>query len=181
MVGGSDFLNLADAAAMLGVHVQTLRRLARQNRIPAFKLGRDWRFRQEALVQWADNQRREESTFSAACSVLIIDDDAKACVELAGMVERFGCRSRQALSGAAGLDLIATETPDLVLLDLAMPDMDGPRFLRELRMRQQKWPVVIVTGYPDAEPMKDAMLQGPLLLVPGSVDTEPFGLGEEAQ
>lgn len=84
-------------------------------------------------------------------------------------------------AGAAGLDLIATETPDLVLLDLAMPDMDGPRFLRELRMRQQKWPVVIVTGDPDDEPMKDAMLQGPRVLVPRSVDSEPFGMSEDAQ
>lgn len=172
MARGSDFLNVADAAALLGVHVQTLRRLARQKSIPAFKLGRDWRFRQSALVQWADSQHREEGTRDAACSVLVIDDDAKTCAVLAGMVEGLGCRTRQALSGTAGLDLIAAETPDLVLLDLVMPDMDGPRFLQELRIRHRTLPAVIVTGYPDGELMKDAMLHGPILLVPRPVDGE---------
>jgi len=168
----NDFMNVADAAALLGVHVQTLRRLARQKKIPAFKLGRDWRFRREALVKWADSQHRQESTPGHGCSVVIIDDNEKVCAALARMAEQFGCRTRQALSGTVGLELIAEEAPDLILLDLMMPDMNGPRFLQELRKTHRTLPVAIVTGHPDGALMKEAMLHGPLLLVPKPIDRE---------
>ena len=41
-----------EAAALLNAHVETVRRLARRGRIPAFKLGKDWRFPKDALLQW---------------------------------------------------------------------------------------------------------------------------------
>ena len=74
MATESDFINVFEADALLGVHVQTLRRLARQKRIPAFKVGKEWRFRREALVRWADEQHLEGG--DRTCSVLIIDDEA---------------------------------------------------------------------------------------------------------
>ena len=172
MATENDFMNVSDAAALLGVHIQTLRRLARQKKIPAFKLGRDWRFRRQALVRWADSQLFESSGAPGTCLVLIIDDEEKVGVALSKMVERFGCRTRQALSGRIGLKLVAEEVPDLILLDLMMPGMTGPRFLQELRETHPTLPVAIVTGYPDSELLKDAMAHGPVLLVPKPVDSE---------
>jgi excisionase family DNA binding protein len=68
MGNGSDVMNAMDAAAFLGVHVETLRTLARKNKIPSFKIGRDWRFRKETLMLWADEQRSGDNT----CSGLVI-------------------------------------------------------------------------------------------------------------
>ena len=62
------------------------------------------------------------------------------------------------------------DPPDLVLLDLKMPDMDGPRFLEKLRKTQPDLPVVIVTGYPDSELMKEATHYAPVMLVAKPAD-----------
>jgi DNA-binding response OmpR family regulator len=64
------------------------------------------------------------------------------------------------------LELIAEEAPDLVLLDLKLPDMTGPSFVKELRKKHRTVPVAIVTGDPDGELMKQALESGPLLVVP---------------
>jgi excisionase family DNA binding protein len=171
----SGALTTSQAAAFLGVHVQTVRRLARSGRIPCFKVGADWRFREEALVQWADSQCHEERGSNergnnGALTVLIVDAEAKDSAALARMAERFGCRTRQALSAEVGLELIAEEAPDLVLLDLKLPDMNGPGFINEMRKRDRILPVAIVTGDPDGELMKRALEAGPLLMVPKPVE-----------
>jgi excisionase family DNA binding protein len=165
LMSESGVFTTSQAAAFLGVHAQTVRRLARSGRIPCFKIGADWRFRKEALVRWADSQNLEERGHNGACTVLIVDDEAKVSAALARMAERFGCRTRQALSAEVGLELIAEEAPDLVLLDLMMPDMDGPSFLKELRRRCRDLPVAIVTGYPDGELMTQALKSGPLMVL----------------
>jgi excisionase family DNA binding protein len=52
----SDVLNAKEAAAFLKAHVETIRRLARRGEIPAFKVGKDWRFHQDALRRWSEEQ-----------------------------------------------------------------------------------------------------------------------------
>lgn len=170
MAGEKDFMNVSDAAALLGVHIQTLRKLARQKKIPAFKVGRDWRFRREALVQWADAQHLDEGHNDERCSVLIVDDDEKVCRGLGRVMERFDCRVRLATEGKEGLRLIREMTPDLVLLDLVMPGMTGPQFLKELRKTYPTLPVVIVTGFPHSDLVKEATPFAPLMLLAKPVE-----------
>jgi len=54
MPHNSDVLNTREAADYLRAHVETVRRLARRGDIPAYKIGKDWRFRRKALLRWAD-------------------------------------------------------------------------------------------------------------------------------
>ena len=162
-----EVLNTQETAVFLGVHVETVRRLARSGEIPSFKVGKDWRFRKEALLRWSEEQQRPRA---GRCSVLVIDDEEAICKALVRVVEQFGCRARQALSGANGLELVAQDAPDVILLDLVMPHMNGPQFLEELRKTQPTVPVVIVTGYPDGELMRQAMQYAPVLLLAKPVD-----------
>lgn len=171
MVTESDVMNAVDAAAFLGVHVETLRKLARRNEIPCFKIGRDWRFRQAALVRWADGQRSK----AIRGSVLIVDDDENVCRSLGRLVQQFGCRVRHATHGKIGLSLVQEELPDVVLLDLVMPDMGGAQFLQEVRKVHPSLPVVIVTGYPDSDLVKEAMQFAPLMLLAKPVEPELLG------
>jgi excisionase family DNA binding protein len=168
MVRDPDILNIRGAAAFLGAHEQTVRKLARRGGIPAFKVGRDWRFRKEAILRWSE----EPQPARGRCSVLVIDDEVTVCKTLARMVERLGCRTRQASNGAKGLELVAQDVPDLILLDLVMPDMSGPEFLEELRKTHPALPVVIVTGYPDSDLMKQATLYAPVMLLSKPVEAE---------
>jgi len=57
MVRDLEVFNITEVAAFLGAHEQTVRRLARRGVIPAFKVGKDWRFRKEAILRWSEEQQ----------------------------------------------------------------------------------------------------------------------------
>lgn len=167
----NDILNIAKAAAYLGIHIQTLRRLTRQNRVPGFKVGREWRFRRETLIKWADEQHLRFDA-PASCLVYVVDDEAEAGQALVNALRRIGCEARRATTGARGMALIAEQVPDLVLLDLKMPDMTAPRFLAELRKTQPNLPVAIVTGHPGSDLMIEAAQHAPVMVVLKPVERE---------
>jgi response regulator RpfG family c-di-GMP phosphodiesterase len=96
--------------------------------------------------------------------------EMKVCRAMGRLLTRFGCRVRQATGGKEGLERVAQEAPDIILLDLAMPDMNGPQFLEELRKTHPVLPVVIVTGYPDSELMQQAMQYAPVMVLPKPMD-----------
>jgi len=84
--------------------------------------------------------------------ILIIDDHPDSVRLMSELLEQNGnFRIFSALSGAEGIALVARRHPDLIILDLRMPDMDGFKVLSELRANPetQRIPVVVVTGEVD--------------------------------
>lgn len=57
MENDTEVLIAKEAAAFLKVHVETIRRLARRGDIPAFKVGKDWRFYKAELRRWSEEQK----------------------------------------------------------------------------------------------------------------------------
>ncbi len=171
MSSDGDFLNVFEAAELLGIHVQTLRKLSRRGSIPCFKVGRDWRFRREALVRWADEQQPGEAPRK---SVLVVDDEAQICDALARIIEELGFEARTSTSAREGLSLVEERPPDLILLDLMMPGMNGPEFLEQLRRDHPHLPVVIVTGHPDSALMTRAAEHAPVMLLAKPLDRAPL-------
>jgi two-component system, cell cycle response regulator DivK len=81
--------------------------------------------------------------------VLIVDDNEKN-VKLARDVLRFsGFRTLEAASGGEGVELAIEHTPDVILMDIRLPDMDGTAALRRLREhdRTAHVPVVALTSF----------------------------------
>jgi CheY-like chemotaxis protein len=81
--------------------------------------------------------------------ILVVDDLPDNCFLLQMVLESEGYQVEVAASGPAALDKIATCLPDLVLLDVMMPDMDGFEVTRQLRHNPALpfIPVLLVTGY----------------------------------
>ncbi len=81
-------------------------------------------------------------------AVLIVEDDAQTREGLRRALERDGWTVAEAENGKVGLRHIDAAVPELVLLDLMMPEMDGFEFLDELRRRPQgqRVPVVVLTA-----------------------------------
>lgn len=79
-------------------------------------------------------------------SVLVVDDDPLIRSLVAIMLEDAGFEAATAESGQVALDRIASLPVQLVILDLAMPVMDGREFYRALRARGDTTPVLIVSG-----------------------------------
>jgi DNA-binding response OmpR family regulator len=83
-------------------------------------------------------------------SVLIVDDDPSISRMIRRALEMEGYRVLTAASGQSALDVLEQETPDLVLLDIAMPGMDGYTVCRRLR-QSSEIPIIIVTVKDDTE------------------------------
>ena len=78
--------------------------------------------------------------------ILIIEDNADLAFGLQKTLEFEGHETEVAADGPAGLDRAEGWNPDLVLLDLMLPGMDGYKILKELRARGGKVPVLILTA-----------------------------------
>lgn len=84
--------------------------------------------------------------------ILIVDDDADGCEALLTFLERAGHNVECAPNGQKALSAIIERPPDLVVLDLFMPEMNGGSLLEILRsyLRLQALPVIVLTGLPDS-------------------------------
>ncbi|MBZ0286493.1 MAG: response regulator, partial [Anaerolineae bacterium] len=86
---------------------------------------------------------------SSTDRILIIDDQPESARLLKQLLDEYGqFRIFEAHSGVEGVSMVARRRPDLVLLDLRMPDMDGFAVLQELRSNPEtaNIPVLVVTG-----------------------------------
>src|SRR5437867_3267152 len=79
--------------------------------------------------------------------ILIIDDEAAIRDSLRMTLEYEGYEFVGAATGQEGLALVERETPDLVLLDVKMPGMDGLEVLDRLRAMNDALPVVVISGH----------------------------------
>ncbi len=78
--------------------------------------------------------------------ILIVEDEPAMRVALRDILDSEGYRSQTAADGAAGLDLAFKEKPDLILLDVMMPKLDGYAVCAELRRVGNHTPVLMVTA-----------------------------------
>ena len=85
--------------------------------------------------------------------ILIVDDNESNRVLLSHRIEQQGHRPSTAESGRIALEMMAEDPPDLVLLDLMMPDMNGFEVLKVMHERDElrNIPVIVVTGLNDHE------------------------------
>lgn len=84
-------------------------------------------------------------------TILIIEDDLDLRELMASLLELDGYHVERAADGSEGLDIAARVLPDVVLLDMRMPVMDGRRFAEAFRQRYgRKRPIVVVTAAADA-------------------------------
>ncbi len=99
---------------------------------------------------------------------LLVVDDQIVDRRLAGaIVERaLGWHVLYADGGRSALDVIATESPRLVLTDLSMPDMDGLQLVAAVRRRWPLVPVVLMTAYGSEQIAMNALQEGAASYVP---------------
>jgi signal transduction histidine kinase/CheY-like chemotaxis protein len=105
------------------------------------------------LIKPVDHDRlitvlRRHACEEMPCSILVVEDDPTAREMMQRLLEREGWLVCEASDGRAALEVVGEVKPQLILLDLMMPEMDGFQFVAELR-KHEEWrtiPVVVVTA-----------------------------------
>lgn len=80
-------------------------------------------------------------------TILIVDDEARIRATLRGVLSDEGYHVLDADDALKALDLISNQRPDLVILDIWMPHMDGIELLEQLKTREPELPIIIVSGH----------------------------------
>ncbi len=92
--------------------------------------------------------------------ILCVDDEPNILSALRRLLRAHGYRITVAGSGAEGLQLMATEPFDLVISDMRMPEMDGARFLEQVKQRWPETVRILLTGYADIASTVEAINKG---------------------
>ena len=104
--------------------------------------------------------------------VLVVEDERDVAAVLHDALVDLGYTVGLAEGGAAALAIVPAFRPDVVLLDLAMPEMPGEVVLERLREADPALPVIIVTGNPDIERARSTLAQGAFDYVAKPFDLE---------
>jgi signal transduction histidine kinase/CheY-like chemotaxis protein len=118
----------------------------------------------QAVVQAAEATGTPEPADGA---ILVCDDDSGVRQFIADALQKSGYQSIAAEDGPAALAILDTDTPvDLLLVDFAMPGMNGASVVRLALQRRPGLPILIVTGYADQDAIETKALGVPVLRKP---------------
>ena len=155
------FLTTEEVLEYLQVNLRTVYRLIKAGKIPAVRVGRQWRFRKRDIDAWLDSQRprgggsrpapagsaRPASAGNARPRVLVVDDEASIRDLLAKTLALAEYDVDVAPDGRSALERMRLYPYDLLIADLKMPGMDGLTVIREAKRYKADLPVIIITGF----------------------------------
>lgn len=108
----------------------------------------------------ADVQLTEVTDMTEKIHVLLVDDEAIIRDNLGSLLERNGFEVTRAIDGNDALKQLQTVAPDVIVLDVMMPRMNGREVLRQLREKEDWTPVILLTQVGDADERALALEEG---------------------
>ncbi len=152
------FLTTGEVLEYLQVNLRTIYRLIKAGKIPAVRVGRQWRFRKHDLDAWLEGQRprsarpasgpiRVAAFGTSRPRVLVADDEASIRDLLAKTLALAEYDVDLAPDGRTALERLRIAPYDLLITDLKMPGVDGLSVIREARRLKPDIPVIIITGF----------------------------------
>ena len=149
------FLTTEEVLAYLQVNLRTVYRLIKAGKIPAVRVGRQWRFRKRDIDAWLDSQRTQSGGAVPASPplrnehprVLVVDDEASIRDLLAKTLALAEYDVDTAADASTALTRVRATEYDLLIADLRMPGMDGLTLIRQVKKIRAELPVIIITGF----------------------------------
>ena len=153
------FLTTEEVLEYLQVNLRTVYRLIKAGKIPAVRVGRQWRFRKRDIDAWLETQRPRGSRAAQTSApraataaggrprVLVVDDEATIRDLLSKTLALAEYDVDMAHDGRTALDRLRIIPYDLLITDLKMPGVDGLTVIREARRLKADLPVIIITGF----------------------------------
>jgi excisionase family DNA binding protein len=160
--GETEWLTLGQAARFLGVAQSTIRKWSDQGRVPAFYTpGGHRRYRRVDLEHFLDRSGPGGKGRPGPL-VLLVDDDARVRELVRVNLEFEGYTVREAASAEEGMAAIEEAKPELILLDVMMPHVDGWEMLRRVQENYGvgSIPVVMFSGKVNEQSQAEAEARG---------------------
>jgi excisionase family DNA binding protein len=158
--GDEGFLTTEEVLEYLQVNLRTVYRLIKAGKIPAVRVGRQWRFRKRDIDAWLESQRPRQTRAGGAAPsarspgagtarprVLVVDDEAAIRDLLSKTLALAEYDVDLAPDGRNALERLRIIPYDLLITDLKMPGVDGLAVIREARRLKADIPVIIITGF----------------------------------
>ena len=159
--GDTDWLTLGQAAKYLGVAQSTIRKWSDLGRVPAFYTpGGHRRYRRSDLDAFLE--RSGPGKPARGPLVLVVDDDPQVREVVRVNLEMEGYTAREAGNAEGGLAAGEDDAPDLILLDVMMPQVDGWEMLRRVQEQHGRGsiPVVMFSGQLESSAKREAEERG---------------------
>ena len=151
------FLTTEEVLEYLQVNLRTVYRLIKAGKIPAVRVGRQWRFRKRDIDAWLDAQRprneraavgpADRARLADRPRVLVVDDEASIRELLSKTLALAEYDVDTAPDGRAAIERLRLGHYDLLIADLKMPGLDGLSLIREAKRLKADLPVIIITGF----------------------------------
>jgi excisionase family DNA binding protein len=155
------FLTTEEVLEYLQVNLRTVYRLIKAGKIPAVRVGRQWRFRKRDIDAWLDAQRPRGERAAATAPVLgdrpvmrtgrprvlVVDDEASIRELLSKTLALAEYEVDTAPDGRSAIERLRLGNYDLLIADLKMPGLDGLSLIREAKRLKSELPVIIITGF----------------------------------
>ena len=151
---GENLLDMKQVADYLQMNKMTVYKLAREGKIPAFKVASEWRFKKELIDEWLMSQLkgkpeveslRIKAKLKPGKTVLIVDDEEIIRSFFARTLTEY--RVLTAVNGDEALNIVKNDRPDLVLLDIRMPGIDGIETLRRIKEIDSNITVIMLSAH----------------------------------
>ena len=133
-----------------------------------------WLPLRERVVVEAEVAEPGEEITGAHERILVIEDDVDVRTFLVDCLKMLGYTVTEAAHGRAGLERLPADNPDLLMVDFAMPGMNGLEVIAEAKRSRPQLPVILATGYADVDVSKDRV-EGYAVL------RKPFQIGDLAR
>jgi excisionase family DNA binding protein len=150
------FLTTEEVLAYLQVNLRTVYRLIDAGKLPAVRVGRQWRFRRRDIDAWLDEQQQAAPAVPAAAAVarpsatrrvLVVDPDGAAREVIATALRAAGHTVDTAPDGVVAVDRLGQQHYDLLVTELRVPALDAFGVLREGRRRTPGLRALVITGH----------------------------------
>ena len=161
------FLTTEEVLEYLQVNLRTVYRLIKAGKIPAVRVGRQWRFRKRDIDAWLDSQRPHGGAGATGAPgrqgrprILVVDDEPSIRDLLAKTLALAEYDVDTAADASTALGRVRASEYDLLIADLRMPGMDGLTLIRQVKRIRADMPVIIITGFSSEASAVDAVNLG---------------------
>ena len=127
------------------------------------------------LAESVGNGDRPGHAPARAGTIFLVDDDSDVRAFLCDLLEELGHSVKAFATGAEALAALEGQAPDLILVDFAMPGMNGAELAGHVRARHPDLPIVFITGFAESDQLEAAAADGAPVL------RKPFGMDELAR